>query len=264
MSYGWWMDKHTRHHANPNHEDRDPDVAPDLLVWSHAPGRREQGIARLHRPASGRSVLPAADAGGRQPPRVECPSAAASPASAAAGSRPSCCIVHFAIYLALLFTLLSPLHALAFIVIHQAVFGVYLGATFAPNHKGMPMLDRGRRARLPPQAGADLPQRERRPGAQRRAGRPEPPDRAPPVPEHAVGEPHEGAADRARVLRARSASPTTRAACSRRTAWPWFTCTAPERRCARTDARRPQTTRNSRYRSVARVPAARAAWSLVS
>jgi fatty acid desaturase len=24
MSYGWWMDKHTRHHANPNHEDRDP------------------------------------------------------------------------------------------------------------------------------------------------------------------------------------------------------------------------------------------------
>src|SRR5699024_4287052 len=34
MSYGWWMDKHTRHHANPNHAERDPDVAPEILVWS--------------------------------------------------------------------------------------------------------------------------------------------------------------------------------------------------------------------------------------
>ena len=49
-------------------------------------------------------------------------------------------IAHFAIYFTLLFTLLPPLHALAFIAIHQAIFGVYLGATFAPNHKGMPML----------------------------------------------------------------------------------------------------------------------------
>jgi fatty acid desaturase len=27
MSYGWWMDKHTRHHNHPNHDDLDPDVA---------------------------------------------------------------------------------------------------------------------------------------------------------------------------------------------------------------------------------------------
>lgn len=26
ISYGWWVDKHNRHHANPNHEDEDPDV----------------------------------------------------------------------------------------------------------------------------------------------------------------------------------------------------------------------------------------------
>jgi fatty acid desaturase len=33
---------------------------------------------------------------------------------------------------------LSPWQALSFFVVHQAVFGVYLGMTFAPNHKGMP------------------------------------------------------------------------------------------------------------------------------
>ena len=47
MSYGWWMDKHTRHHANPNHEELDPDVAPDVLVWSPSQARASRGIPRF-------------------------------------------------------------------------------------------------------------------------------------------------------------------------------------------------------------------------
>ena len=35
----------------------------------------------------------------------------------------------------------ATLSELAFLVVHQAVFGVYLGKTFAPNHKGMPHPD---------------------------------------------------------------------------------------------------------------------------
>ena len=27
ISYGWWQSKHTRHHANPNKEGADPDIA---------------------------------------------------------------------------------------------------------------------------------------------------------------------------------------------------------------------------------------------
>ena len=41
----------------------------------------------------------------------------------------------------LVFWVLSPLKAVAFIVIQQAVFSVYLGCSFAPNHKGMPIVD---------------------------------------------------------------------------------------------------------------------------
>src|SRR4029453_15635119 len=47
MSYGWWMDKHTRHHANPNHEDLDPDVAPEILIWTQEATEGRRGLLRF-------------------------------------------------------------------------------------------------------------------------------------------------------------------------------------------------------------------------
>jgi fatty acid desaturase len=35
---------------------------------------------------------------------------------------------------------LSPAQAVAFVLVQQGLFGVYLGCSFAPNHKGMPVL----------------------------------------------------------------------------------------------------------------------------
>ena len=48
--------------------------------------------------------------------------------------------VHAALYLTAVFWVLSPLRALAFMAVQQGLFGLYLGCTFAPNHKGMPVL----------------------------------------------------------------------------------------------------------------------------
>jgi len=48
--------------------------------------------------------------------------------------------VHMAGYLAAVFLVLSPVQAVAFILIHQGLFGMYLGCSFAPNHKGMPVV----------------------------------------------------------------------------------------------------------------------------
>jgi fatty acid desaturase len=39
LSYGWWIDKHNRHHANPNHEGKDPDIAPGVLVFTSSQAR---------------------------------------------------------------------------------------------------------------------------------------------------------------------------------------------------------------------------------
>jgi fatty acid desaturase len=47
---------------------------------------------------------------------------------------------HIAAFLAVAFLVMSPVKAVVFILIQQGLFGVYLGASFAPNHKGMPVL----------------------------------------------------------------------------------------------------------------------------
>src|SRR5450755_4317554 len=47
LGYGWWMDKHNRHHAHPNDPDRDPDVASGALVFSAAQGIDRRGFGRF-------------------------------------------------------------------------------------------------------------------------------------------------------------------------------------------------------------------------
>ena len=49
--------------------------------------------------------------------------------------------VHAAGYLTAVFLVLSPVKAVVFIIVQQGLFGLYLGSSFAPNHKGMPILD---------------------------------------------------------------------------------------------------------------------------
>ncbi len=145
LSYGWWTDKHNRHHANPNHVDKDPDVGVGVLVWTQEQAADRSGgligwltrnQGRLFIPllllegfnlkvTSVRSVLSEMrrdDADKRGRARIEAVLLAA----------------HFAAYLGLLFTVMSPGMAVLFILVHQALLGVHLGAAFAPNHKGMP------------------------------------------------------------------------------------------------------------------------------
>ncbi|GAA3202678.1 fatty acid desaturase family protein [Nonomuraea helvata] len=139
LSYGWWMDKHTRHHANPNHEEHDPDVSPDFLVWSERQAEAARGIARF--------------IGRRQAflffPLLTLEGINLKVSSFRALSRPSLksrkvegllLTAHVLAYLGAVFLVLSPGKALVFLAVHQACYGVYLGCTFAPNHKGMPVL----------------------------------------------------------------------------------------------------------------------------
>jgi fatty acid desaturase len=137
MSYGWWMDKHTRHHANPNHEDLDPDVAPEVLVWSTDQTVGRRGLLRFVNAYQAYLFLPLLTLLGLSLRRGSI-RAVARGAVRRRGWEWALLATHVVGYLGALLLVLSPLQALAFFAVHQGLFGVYLGCTFAPNHKGMP------------------------------------------------------------------------------------------------------------------------------
>ena len=137
ISYGWWVDKHNRHHANPNHEDKDPDVGAGALVWTPSRRRRPAG-SPAGWPAGRRAVLPDAAARGA----VDCtwrasgaaPSRARCTRRRARGRR--CWSAHLVGYLALLFAVLSPGKALLFVAVHQGLFGALPGLRVRPQPQG--------------------------------------------------------------------------------------------------------------------------------
>ena len=127
LSYGWWMDKHTRHHANPNHEDHDPDVSPEILVWSRRQAEASRGLPRFIGRYQAWLFFPLLTLEGLN----------LKVSSFRALRRPT--LKNRRLEGALLLVLPLP-KALLFFAVHQACYGVYLGCTFAPNHKGMPVL----------------------------------------------------------------------------------------------------------------------------
>ncbi|WP_285553435.1 fatty acid desaturase family protein [Actinoplanes regularis] len=137
MSYGWWMEKHTRHHNNPNHDDLDPDVAPEVLIWAteSALGRRGlKGFVTRHQAVLFFPLLTLL--------AVDLKISSIKALRNGVVKRPllesTLLLLHAAGYLSVLLIVLPPLPALGFLLLHQALFGLYLGMTFAPNHKGMP------------------------------------------------------------------------------------------------------------------------------
>lgn len=139
MSYGWWMNKHTRHHANPNHEELDPDVAPDILVWSADQARNASGVARVIGRHQALLFFPLLTLEGFNL-HVSSVRALGAAHMKRRWLEGTLLIGHLVGYAAVLFLTLPVGLAVAFLLLHQAVFGVYLGSIFAPNHKGMPTL----------------------------------------------------------------------------------------------------------------------------
>jgi fatty acid desaturase len=52
LSFGWWIDKHNRHHSHPNHEGYDPDIGDGVLAFT-----TEQVGARATRRSAGSSLV---------------------------------------------------------------------------------------------------------------------------------------------------------------------------------------------------------------
>ncbi len=142
ISYGWWVGKHNRHHANPNHEDEDPDIAIAALAFSDEQSRDKSGLLRWVAKYQAFLFFPLLLAEAVML-RVTSVQAVLKRAVKSVVLEAGILTVHIVGYLAVVFFVLSPLKAILFIAVHQGLMGVYLGCSFAPNHKGMPTMAPG-------------------------------------------------------------------------------------------------------------------------
>jgi fatty acid desaturase len=138
LSYGWWMDKHNRHHAHPNDLERDPDVRPGALVFDASQRRRRRGLGSVLTSAQAWLFFPMLLLEGLHL-HVASFRALRSGAVRTRWLEGSLLLVHVGTYVGVVALVLPLWQALAFIALQQAVFGLYMGVSFAPNHKGMPI-----------------------------------------------------------------------------------------------------------------------------
>lgn len=137
FSFGWWLNKHSRHHAHTNQPGRDPDIAAGALVYTREQMVKRTGLAEklaraqavflvpllfleainMHQ-ASFRSLM-------RRRDRM-------------AWVEGFLLAVHILVFFVGPFFVLDPIRALAFVVVTQSFLGFYFGATFLTNHVGMP------------------------------------------------------------------------------------------------------------------------------
>ena len=202
MSYGWWQHKHSRHHAKPNQIGADPDIATDTIIfhtediktprtglrgwltarqgWLFFPLLLLEGL-NLH--VSGIRTIFGRGTVKRRPVEI------------------AFVTLRIGGYLALVFWFMPVGLAFAFLGVQLGLFGLYMGAVFAPNHKGMPLVPKD--SRIDFMSRQVLMSRNITGGPVDRRGHgwAQPPDRAPPVPLDASPAPAPGSAAGARGVR---------------------------------------------------------------
>jgi fatty acid desaturase len=141
LSYGWWIDKHNRHHAHPNQKGKDPDISSGVLLFTEGGGEgpSRTGVRRLWTRLQAFLFFPLLLLEGLNL-HVASVRALAGPKARYRRLEISLFTVHVIGYFGALFVVLTPGQAVAFIAVHQGLFGLYMGCSFAPNHKGMPVL----------------------------------------------------------------------------------------------------------------------------
>lgn len=140
MSFGWWVDKHNAHHAHTNMEDHDPDIDIIVLAFTEEDALKKKGVFRFIVKYQAFFFFPmllfqawslrVGSAGWLLQKNVK-----------RRVLETVLLLLHGVLLVGVAVTALGWLNGLIFLTIQQALFGLYLASVFAPNHKGMPVLD---------------------------------------------------------------------------------------------------------------------------
>lgn len=142
MSYSWWDSKHTRHHANPNTVGKDPDIDIDTISFLEEDAASARGLRRAITKRQGWLFFPLLTLEGLNLHYISLRHLFSRQPVKGRWIELSIIFARHTLILVPVFMFLPLGMAFAFMGVQLAVFGVYMGASFAPNHKGMPVLDR--------------------------------------------------------------------------------------------------------------------------
>lgn len=146
LSYGFWMNKHNRHHNKPNQIGYDPDIAISVLSFTTESLENKKGVEKVlsknqgwlfpfllfftgfHLLLDSFIALSKKHKDGRLNHKV---------------LEFTLMIVRQTAPVIILFMLFPPIWAFALWLIMFMSFGFFMGAAFAPNHKGRPLVPEG-------------------------------------------------------------------------------------------------------------------------
>jgi fatty acid desaturase len=147
LSYGWWMNKHSRHHANPNKIGKDNDIRPGVIIFTahdaiNSPRRGVKAwfMARQHWLFFPILTLAGLDLHVNAIKAVSGSKLHNLGEMKARGWEGIFLAIRLIGFPVLVFLAAGPWMGLAFMAIQIAFFGLTMGGSFAPNHKGMPIL----------------------------------------------------------------------------------------------------------------------------
>ena len=137
----WWQHKHTRHHANPNMVGSDPDLAVSAITFT-APqvAATRTPLLRWLIAHQGIFFFPVLPFEGLSLHASSVRRLFLREHLDRRWAEIGFLFVRIVGYLTMVILVLSPDKAAVFLAIQLGLFGVCMGMSFAPNHKGMPVV----------------------------------------------------------------------------------------------------------------------------
>jgi fatty acid desaturase len=148
LSTGWWNGKHLPHHLKPNVLGEDPDVFPGGLVFTKEQAATRGRFGKLISRYQAWLFFPMAALEGLNLHAQSIRAVLKGDVEEKRGLEASLLGIHIAAYLSFVFTVLTPLQGIAFVLMHQALWGVYMSVSFAFNHKARPYTEKAASDRL--------------------------------------------------------------------------------------------------------------------
>jgi fatty acid desaturase len=144
LCYGWWVDEHNKHHSHPNHEGIDPDIGDSVITFTDEIAHGRVGkVERFIAAYQAYLFFPLLTLEGLNLHVQAISWLRNTKIRRYRRTEITLLTIHMVAYFGTVLLVLSPVKALVFVVIQQAVWGVYMGCSFAPNHKGMPTIPQG-------------------------------------------------------------------------------------------------------------------------